>query len=214
MSKICFFEQENIGFGISLNNDYVLSRLQELELVLMAKNTEKIWRWKYSDGSLQPTPNQDHYFRAFLQPSDTQGKTGEYWLQIRICDNILGEKKFDILDVDIHRAVAIGPTNQGSNVITHEFEVSITNETTIIAGRYNLNILGNDPRIIVAITNATDGYEITHNLNCTAVRCSFYDANGQQDFNFLFAKKNNNKIVCVFPTAQSYTGKVLIEKVF
>ena len=214
MSKICFFEQENMGFGISLNADYVLSRLQELELVLMAKNTEKVWRWKYSDSTLQHTPNQDHYFRAFLEPNDTLGKSGEYWLQIRILDNILGEKKFEILDVDIHRAVAIGAANQGSNMIVHEFEISITNQTTIIEGRYNINILGNDPRIIVAITNATDGYEITHNLNCMAVRCSFYDNDGQQDFNFLFAKKNNNKIVCVFPTLQTYTGKVLIEKVF
>ncbi len=214
MSKICFFEQENIGFGITLNADYVLSRLQELEIVLMAKNTEVVWRWKYSDSSLQSTPEQNHYFRAFLEPEDTLGKTGEYWLQIRILDNILGEKKFEIVDVDIHRAVAIGQTNQGSNVVTHEFELSITNEIAVVAGRYNLNILGNDPRILVQITNASDGYEITHNLNCTAVRCSFYNSNGQQDFNFLFSKKNNNKIVCVFPTENTYTGKVLIEKVF
>ncbi len=212
--KICFFEQENIGFGVSLNSDYVLSRLQELELVLMAKNTEVVWRWKYSDGSLQPTPNQDNYFRAFLEPEDTLGKVGEYWLQIRILDNILGEKKFEILDVDIHRAVAIGPTNQGSNVVTHEFEISITNETAIVAGRYNINILGNDPRIIVSITNVTNGYEITHNMNCNAVRAMFFDNNGQVDFNFLYSKKNNNQIVCVFPTKNQYTGKVLIEKIY
>jgi hypothetical protein len=214
MSKICFFEQTNVGFGISLNDDYLLSRLQELEIVLMAKNTEVVWRWKYSDNSLQSTPEQSHYFRAFLEPEDTLGKTGEYWLQIRILDNILGEKKFEIVDVDIHKAVAIGQGNQGSNVVTHEFEVSVTNEIEVVSGRYNLNILGNDPRILMQITNATDGHELIHNLNCTAVRCSFYDSNGQQDFNFLFSKKNNNKIVCVFPTEDTYSGKVLIEKVF
>lgn len=214
MSKICFFEQENIGFGVLLNTDYLMSRLQELELVLMAKNTEVVWRWKYSDGTLLPTIGQTHSYRAFLQPNDTLGKTGEYWLQIRVLDSVLGEKKFEILEVDIHRAVAIGQTNQGSNVVTHEFSISITNETAIVAGRYDVNILGNDPRVIVQVTNVSDGYEITHNLNCTAVRCSFYDSDGQQDFNFLFAKKNSNRILCVFPTQNTYTGKVLIEKVF
>jgi len=214
MSKICFFEQTNVGFGISLNTDYVLSRLQELELVLMSKNTDIVWRWKYSDNSLQSTPEQEHYFRAFLEPEDTLGKTGEYWLQIRIQDNILGEKKFEIVDVDIHRAVAIGQTNQGSNVVTHEFEISITNEIAVVAGNYNLNILGNDPRILMQITDATNGHELTHNLNCVAVRAALFLANGQQEFNFLFAKKNNNQIVCVFPTEETYTGKVLIEKVF
>lgn len=214
MKKICFFEQTNIGFGISLNTEYELNRLQEIELVLMAKNTEVVWRWKYSDGSLQPVEEENHYFRAFLLPADTLGRTGEYWLQIRILDALLGEQKFEIIDVDIHRAIAIGMSNQGSSVVTHEFNISITNENVVISGTFNINIFGNAPRVIYELTNVINGYEITHNLNCTAVRCMFFDTNGQQDFNFLFAKKNNNQIICVFPTENAYTGIVFIEKVY
>lgn len=214
MSKVCFFENESIGFGIVLNSDYTLSRLQEMELVLMSKNTEVVWRWKYSDNSLQATIGQTHYFRGFLSSQQTLGKFGEYWLQVRIVDNILGEKKFDIIDVDIHKAIAIGTTNESSSVVTHEIEVTISTETIVIIGRYNLNILGNDPRIIVQLTNVITGQEIVHNMNCEAVRATFFDANGQQDFNFLNTKKNNNKILCVFPTDDIYTGKVLIEKVY
>lgn len=214
MSKICFFEQTNVGFGVTINDDYLLSRLQELELVIIAKNTEVVWRWNSSDNSLQNTPEQPHYFRAYLEPDDTLGKIGDYWLQIRVLDTILGERKFDIIDIDIHKAVAIGQVSQGSNVVNHIFSISITNEIEVIEGIYNINVLWTIPKVIVNVVNETNGFEITHNLNCIAVRCTFYDATGQQDFNFLFAKKDNNKIVCVFPTDDPYTGKVLIEKIY
>lgn len=215
---ICFYEGENVGFGIAFNEDYNMSRLTECEFFLKSKYSGEVFKFKKTDNSLIVDSSNPHILKALLPNSLTLGKAGAYLMQIRLIDSILGEKKTAIGEVFINKAVALkmDSTSTNSDVMTHIIEVSIADGVTIIE-RYNLNVLGVSPKVVVLVDQVQSGAAITHNLNCFAVRAAFYYNTGEPEFQFLYAKDKNdgdNKIECIFPTDDLYTGRILIEKLF
>lgn len=214
---ICFYEGENVGIGISLNVEYDLTKLIDIQMLVRSKYNETVFAYKKSDNSLIQESGNEKIFKAIITNEDTKKKSGDFNIQFTIIDVELGVRKSEIYPVHIKKAIiGEGAYLINSEVITHIFEIKILNNIQII-GNFDVNILGSTNSRAIPITNKITGDVINHNLNCNCVRASFFDIFGNQDFNFLWQKSEtnaNNEMICLFPTNDEYSGTIFIEKLF
>lgn len=217
MNTISFFEGENIGIGIELNEGYDLNRLLELEVSLKAKNSEKRFTFRKSNLSLIVEENEPRIYKCILTNIMTLNNSGEYTMQFKVIDNQLGVRKSELGHVCIHRDVVTHETELvSSDIINYLFRFEINNTVEII-GELAINLLGVSENRRFVIVNKTTGHIIEHNYNCTAVRATYIDEDGNVDSTVYFMKNTsniNNTIVCIFPTNDSYSGSVYVEKLF
>lgn len=212
------YEGETKGIGVSFNEEYDISNLLELEIVIKSKNNETVFAFKKTAGSLIQETNNTRIFKALLTNNNTKGKAGMYLMQFRIVDSLYGVKKSDLYEICIMKAIATegSSINISSNEITHIFDITVDNELTVI-GNYNINILGVSPTKAMPVVNKVSNDVMIHNLNCDGIRVSFFDSDGNQDFNFLWRRNitnSANEIVMLFPTDDAYNGILFIEKLF